>query len=149
MSPRLARNARRALPVTAPFAARVPPWGTIHHVGRRSGREYVTPVLTFAAREPIEPGQPISIASHREILAVHPMIFGTDVDWYRNARAAGSYRLTRCGDVYRVDELRILDVETGLRILRARHAAVSRLLGPDAFFAGRLRRIETNRPGAT
>jgi hypothetical protein len=138
MPPRLADLARAALPVTARFAARVPPWGTLHHVGRRSGDDFETPLLTFAARAPIEPGQPISIASHRDILVLHPMLFGTDVDWCRNARAAGSYRLTRRGVDYRVDELRLLDVETGLRILSPGHATVSRLLSPDAFLAGRL-----------
>jgi hypothetical protein len=37
-------------------AGRVPPWVVLHHTGRRSGKEYATPLVAFAAR-PDEPAR--------------------------------------------------------------------------------------------
>ncbi len=55
MSPRLRRriahfNRRFTNPVLQPLAARLPGFGVVVHTGRKSGREYRTPVNVF--REP-------------------------------------------------------------------------------------------------
>ena len=47
----------------------------VHHVGRRSGRRYRTPVVA----QPIRGG------------FVIPLPYGTDTDWCRNVRAAGHF----------------------------------------------------------
>ncbi len=50
----------------------LPIWGVVRHRGRRSGREYLTPV----ALQPTPDG------------LVIPLPFGPDTDWCRNVRAA-------------------------------------------------------------
>jgi len=54
----------------------------IHHVGRRSGRAYVTPASASLAGD----------------LIVIPLTFGNQSDWSRNVRAAGGARI-RLGGV--------------------------------------------------
>jgi deazaflavin-dependent oxidoreductase (nitroreductase family) len=64
------------------------PWALLEHVGRRSGRVYRTPVL------------PLFIGD----FAYVPLQFGTDADWARNVRAAGTCRLQVHEHVYELDE---------------------------------------------
>jgi len=67
-------------PSTRPISGRrwLPLYGVLHHVGRRSGREYATPVVVRATSD-----------------AVYvPLPFGEATDWYRNAVAAGGVRTT-------------------------------------------------------
>ncbi len=59
--------------VTTPLARRLPGFGVVHHVGRRSGRHYETPVNVF----PTDGGFTIALT------------YGTRADWVRNVLAAG------------------------------------------------------------
>jgi deazaflavin-dependent oxidoreductase (nitroreductase family) len=59
--------------VTVVFAGRVPPLAIMRHRGRKSGKEYVTPIMAF----PIAGGFAIALT------------YGPDVDWVRNVLAAG------------------------------------------------------------
>lgn len=58
----------------------------IRHVGRSSGRSYTTPIGALAMGD--------------DFLAL--MSYGTDTDWLRNVRAAGSAELLKDGRTYRV-----------------------------------------------
>ena len=67
-------------PATRPMSGRrwFPLYGVVHHVGRRTGREYATPVVVRDA-----PG------------AMYvPLPFGERTDWYRNAVARSGVRVT-------------------------------------------------------
>jgi len=65
-------------PLMLRIAGRRPfPQAIIHHVGRKSGQSYVTPV----AAAPIEHGFAI------------PLAYGTNVDWCRNILASGNCTL--------------------------------------------------------
>ena len=72
--PRFLRQVNRVVtnPFLRTFAWLVPPLAVVHHVGRKSGRAYRTPVVAF----PSENG------------FVIPMTYGRDVDWARNLVAA-------------------------------------------------------------
>lgn len=59
-------------PLMRTFAWLVPPLAVVHHVGRRSGRAYRTPVLAFPSAKGF----------------VIPLTYGRDVDWARNLLAA-------------------------------------------------------------
>jgi deazaflavin-dependent oxidoreductase (nitroreductase family) len=77
---RLRRLAILGGPVSRPIAGRrlFPLYGVLHHVGRRTGRTYDTPVVVRVTDE-----------------AVYvPLPFGERTDWYRNARAAGGSWVT-------------------------------------------------------
>ncbi|MBO0856608.1 MAG: nitroreductase family deazaflavin-dependent oxidoreductase [Nocardia sp.] len=78
----LARFNRRFVnPVAKPYAAHAPWMGTVVHRGRRSGRQYRTPVNIF----PTEHGYRIALTH------------GTDADWVRNILAAGRFTLVTAG----------------------------------------------------
>jgi deazaflavin-dependent oxidoreductase (nitroreductase family) len=67
----------------------------LEHVGRRSGRPYATPVVA----RPVEGGVAI------------PLPYGTEVDWLRNLRAAGSGVLEVDGVRYTIAGLRIVSLD--------------------------------------
>ena len=72
--PRFLRRVNRVFtnPLMRTFAWIVPPLAVVHHVGRKSGRAYRTPVVAFASAKGF----------------VIPMTYGRDVDWARNLAAA-------------------------------------------------------------
>ena len=72
--PRFMRQVNRIFtnPLLRTFASRVPPLAVVHHVGRKSGRSYHTPVVAFPSAKGF----------------VIPMTYGRDVDWARNLVAA-------------------------------------------------------------
>lgn len=78
------------------IAGRVPPWVVLHHVGRRSGKAYNTPLVAFAARP------------EHEIVAVLPLPWGSGTDWARNTMSAGTVRLTRGGTDFVVKDVRLV-----------------------------------------
>jgi hypothetical protein len=144
--PAVVKATQRLNPYALKVSSRVPPWVTLHHVGRSSGREYDTPVVAFAARAPIDTrvakaGDPVEIGEYRDILVLTPLPWGADVDWCRNVRAAGSYRLTRKGVDYRADQLRVVEADEARGMLGGFVGAASRLVGIESFLVGRLGRL--------
>jgi deazaflavin-dependent oxidoreductase (nitroreductase family) len=81
--PRFMRHVNRVLtnPVLGTFAWLVPPLAVVHHVGRKTGRHYRTPVAAF----------------HGDAGVVIPMTYGRDVDWARNIVHAKGCELARMG----------------------------------------------------
>ena len=74
--------------VTRGFAARLPGFAVVIHVGRVSGRTYRTPVNMF----------------RRGDAYVFVMTYGPDADWVRNVDAAGTCEITtRGGSIRLVD----------------------------------------------
>ena len=82
-------------PVLGTVAWLVPPLAIVHHVGRKSGRPYRSPV--------------VAIGSTRGY--VIPMTYGRDVDWARNLVAAGGGELERMGRRMRLTKPRIVGFE--------------------------------------
>ncbi|WP_194813760.1 nitroreductase family deazaflavin-dependent oxidoreductase [Nocardia sp. XZ_19_385] len=64
-------------PAASLLAGRVPPFGTIVHKGRKSGRAYRTPVTVFESE-----------GEYRVALT-----YGPKVDWVKNLTAAGAFQL--------------------------------------------------------
>ena len=74
--------------VLGPFAARLPGFAIVTHVGRRSGREHSNPVNLFRHGD-------------RYVIA---LTYGADSQWVRNVMAAGSARvLTRGRTIHLVE----------------------------------------------
>jgi deazaflavin-dependent oxidoreductase (nitroreductase family) len=76
--------------------------GRIHHVGRRSGMDYVTPI---GAR--IKNGQ-----------VLIPLTFGNRSDWVRNVRIAGGASLEVRGRSYQMGPPEFLNWSEARRIVR-------------------------------
>jgi deazaflavin-dependent oxidoreductase (nitroreductase family) len=67
-------NKRVSNKVLRPIVLRLPGFGEVTHRGRRSGREFRTPVSVF-----LKPGR-----------VVFALTYGKDSDWVKNVLAAGS-----------------------------------------------------------
>ncbi len=107
--PHFMRGVNRAFtnPIMRTFAWLVPPLAVVHHVGRKSGRHYRSPVVAFRADGGF----------------VIPMTYGRDVDWARNLVQAGGGEVEQMGRRVAVRRPRIVGFD----------AASSRL--PDALRA--------------
>jgi deazaflavin-dependent oxidoreductase (nitroreductase family) len=92
------------------FAWLVPPFAIIHHVGRRSGRHYRTPVVAFRSG----------------VGFVIPMTYGRDVDWARNMVRAGGAEIERGGRLVPVRNPRIVGFEEAAARLPAAARGVFR-----------------------
>jgi deazaflavin-dependent oxidoreductase (nitroreductase family) len=79
---RVARfNRQVANHFVGPVLSRMPGFGRVHHRGRKSGREYSTPVKLF----------------HRGDEVVITLPYGPGADWVRNVLAAGGCEITTRG----------------------------------------------------
>lgn len=76
-------------------------YGVIHHVGRRSGRSYSTPIVA----EPTADG------------FVIPLPYSKDVDWLRNVQAAGQCTITLNGNEYKVHEPELIDAPAAMAMV--------------------------------
>jgi deazaflavin-dependent oxidoreductase (nitroreductase family) len=105
MSPRLGRriahfNRRVTNRITGPLAPWLPGFGLVVHVGRRSQREYRTPVNVFRDRG----GYAVALT------------YGQDADWVKNVLAAGRCTLITRGRELELTAPRILHDESRRRV---------------------------------
>lgn len=103
--PRFMRRVNRAFtnPVIRTVAWLVPPLAVVHHVGRKSGRSYRTPVVAF----------------HSAAGVVIPLTYGRDVDWARNIVRAHGCEIARLGRRFRLRNPRIVTFKAAEPYLRA------------------------------
>lgn len=73
------------------------PFANVHHVGRKSGKTYVTPILVV----PIDGGFMIALT------------YGPEVDSYRNVVAAGGCKIVWHDRTYIIDAVEPVDAATG------------------------------------
>jgi deazaflavin-dependent oxidoreductase (nitroreductase family) len=106
--PRFLRRVNRVFtnPLLGTVAWLVPPLAIVHHVGRKTGRRYRSPVVAI----PTGGGYVI------------PMTYGRDVDWARNIVRAGACDLEQLGRRHRLRKPRIV----GLREAESHLPALSR-----------------------
>jgi deazaflavin-dependent oxidoreductase (nitroreductase family) len=84
------------------YAWLVPPWAVILHRGRRSGREYRTPLFAF----------------RRDRTLVIALLYGAESDWLRNLRAGGG-RMIRGGRTFVVGPPQVVETsEAGSLLAR-------------------------------
>ena len=104
--------------ITRHVAPWMPGFGLVVHRGRRSGREYQTPVNVF----PADDGFVIALT------------YGADTDWVKNVQAAGGCELRTRGRALRVGSPRVYHDETrhGIRPLERE---MLRLLGVADFLS--------------
>jgi deazaflavin-dependent oxidoreductase (nitroreductase family) len=79
-------------PLMGTFAWLVPPLAVVHHVGRKSGRHYRSPVVAFQSSDGF----------------VIPMTYGRDVDWARNIVKARGCEIQQMGRRYKLRNPRIV-----------------------------------------
>ncbi|ATY15618.1 nitroreductase family deazaflavin-dependent oxidoreductase [Amycolatopsis sp. AA4] len=82
--------------VTKPFADKLPGFGVIVHRGRKSGREFRTPLNIFRTADGF----------------VVALTYGPDTDWVRNVLAAGEAEVLTRGRKYRVRDPELVHDES-------------------------------------
>lgn len=82
-------------PIMSTFAGVIPPLALVHHVGRKSGAAYTSPVVAFASTD------------HYVI----PLTYGRDVDWARNLVAAGGGTVEQAGKRHVLHRPRIVAID--------------------------------------
>ena len=93
------------------------PFAILRHVGRRSGKEFETPIMVSPLGEDF-------------VLA---LTYGPKVDWYRNLQANGKGTLTWHGKVYAIEKLEPLDRDTGLAAHHLHERVILRILKVENF----------------
>lgn len=117
--PRVMRRINRAFTnrLMRPLASRLPPLAVVHHVGRKSGSRYQTPVLAFPTHEGF----------------VTPLPYGTDTDWCLNWVEEGEGVVEVRGGRTAVANPRIVSADEALPLLPAILRPGVRLLGLPGF----------------
>ncbi|MFP4343709.1 MAG: nitroreductase family deazaflavin-dependent oxidoreductase [Anaerolineales bacterium] len=97
----LARFNKKVLnPFTLSFAGRpYSPYAIVQHVGRKSGRQYTTPVVARRTEEGF----------------VIPLPYGEETDWHRNVQAAGEAVIASQGHAYHVAKPEVVDAAEGIK----------------------------------
>ncbi|GBD84079.1 hypothetical protein BMS3Abin02_00465 [bacterium BMS3Abin02] len=105
-------NRRFTNKVVGPIAKVVPLLGVVHHVGRRSARQYTTPV---------------NVIPHGDGFII-PLTYGRDTDWVKNVIAAGGCRLETRGRIMEMSDPQFIPTGEGLRSVPTLfHLALARL----------------------
>jgi deazaflavin-dependent oxidoreductase (nitroreductase family) len=103
-------------PVQRLWAGRLPGYGIVEHVGRRSGRRYRTPVSLFRAGADA---------------FVVPLPYGTEGDWLKNVLAAGGAEVVWRGRRLNLGEPRIVSGGEAWSLLPRPVGAVYRRIDID------------------
>jgi deazaflavin-dependent oxidoreductase (nitroreductase family) len=123
-------------PVVLPLAGRrLRFYAIVHHVGRRSGRSYSTPVVADSTADGF----------------VIPLPYGKRDDWCRNVMAAGGCTILWRGQEYAVGEPELIDRETALEMVPSSKRLAMRMLRiPQSLKVRKLAQVpepETVKPG--
>ncbi|WP_456846887.1 nitroreductase family deazaflavin-dependent oxidoreductase [Cellulomonas sp. P5_C6] len=110
-------NRRVTNPVMERFSDWLPPLATLHHVGRRSGRRFRTPVFAFTTPRGI----------------VIALTYGPDVQWLQNIEAGGEARLVRRGQAFVLSDPQRLHGPDGARWMPPVIRAALALMDADEF----------------
>ncbi len=100
-------------PLQLRFSGRSGMSATVHHVGRRSGMRYATPV----------------IAHRSDDEAIIPLPYGTEVDWLRNVLAAGDAVIDLEGRSLCCEEPAVVDIAEVIDLLPPSMVRAVRLNG--------------------
>ena len=121
----VARFNRRVFnPVARRFAGRIPPFATMTHRGRKSGKLYRTPIMAF----PSDGGFLIALT------------YGSDSDWLRNVIAEGGGTLEYRNREFPLSEPRLIEGNAAQMPLPVLIRSALRLLNVTEFLS--LRRID-------
>lgn len=103
--------------ITRPFAARLGGFAVVRHQGRRSGKEYETPLNAWR---------------HDDWIVV-ALTYGDDVDWLKNTQAAETSGVLMGGEVINVGPPVDISTEDGMALVSPVARIVLPLIKVDQF----------------
>ena len=117
-------NQRVTNPILGPITWYLPWFGRIEHVGRKTGRRHVAPMMAFR--------------SHDRRRLTFALTYGTAAEWVRNALAAGEVTfLSRAGGRERLTAVRVVHDPARRSVPRV-IGGVLGLMGVDDFLEGEI-----------
>jgi deazaflavin-dependent oxidoreductase (nitroreductase family) len=103
-------------PIQRMWAGWLPPFAIVEHVGRRSGKQYRTPVNAFYTSVDGKPGVAILLT------------YGPDRDWLKNLTAAGGGKMRRNAKTFGIVDPRVVSkAEAAPHVEGAWRAAFARM----------------------
>jgi deazaflavin-dependent oxidoreductase (nitroreductase family) len=103
-------------PIQRMWAGWLPPFAIVEHVGRKSGKQFRTPVNAFYTTVDGKPGVVIALT------------YGPNRDWLKNLKAAGGGRMRRNATTFGIADPRVVDkTEAAQYVNGAWRAAFARL----------------------
>jgi deazaflavin-dependent oxidoreductase (nitroreductase family) len=102
--------------ITTPLAGRLPWFALIVHHGRKSGKEYQTPVNAWLGDEDV----------------IVALTYGPDTDWLKNLAAEGGGEVISAGSTFRVGPPELIGLE-GMRRMPAVARPILRAIDVDEF----------------
>jgi deazaflavin-dependent oxidoreductase (nitroreductase family) len=117
-------NREVANPVIRKIAGLFGPFAIVRHCGRRTGRDYATPVLAFGTEDGLVVG----------------VLYGTSSDWVRNVLADGGAEVKWHGRWRTYEKPRLISSEEGLPTIPTVIRGPFRLLGVRNFIRLTVRR---------
>jgi len=91
--------------------------GAIRHTGRKSGKQYATPVGVDRVQDGF----------------IIPLAYGTQVDWLQNVLAAGRATVSAEGETHDVTEPEVIDAATALPMLSSKRRRTFERMGIAQF----------------
>jgi len=98
------------------------PISIVHHIGRKSGKSYRTPVIVQRVEEGF----------------LFALTYGEDVDWYHNVQAAGKCELFWRGKTYKLESPERAPAHEALDRYPLLFRYILRLAGIQGFFKMRI-----------
>lgn len=98
-------------PIQRMWAGWLPPFAIIEHVGRRSGKQFRTPVNAFYTTVDGKPGVVVALT------------YGPDRDWLKNLKAAGGGRMRRKAKTFGISDARVVDRDEAAQYVDGRWRA--------------------------
>lgn len=83
-------------PIQRLWAGWAPSFAIIEHVGRKSGKQFRTPVSAFDATVDGKPGIAVALS------------YGPDRDWLKNLKAAGGGQMRRHGKTFGITDPQVI-----------------------------------------
>lgn len=102
-------------PLARPLARRLPGFAVVHHVGRRTGRPYRTPVNLFRS-------------GNRYVIA---LTYGANRDWVKNVLSARGCSVETRGRIVQLTDPRVVKGEHG--VVPAAVRPILRAIGVTGF----------------
>jgi hypothetical protein len=94
-------------------------YGVLHHIGRRSEKEYATPVVAKLIPDGV----------------IIPLPYGADTDWCRNVLGAGGCNLTLNGEQYTLTSPEVIPASVAEPLVPAINARLWRRIGIERYLS--------------